>query len=108
MLDIKKKQLLSTTSLQLTMTTRCFIQGISLIENWQTQHTAFNVQTNVIFFLNNICDTRYFEVFLVYISSKSILILQNCDQNNIRDMLELHLICSKLLAEYVIIHSIVV
>ena len=37
--------------------------------------------------------------------------LQNCDQNNIREtfgMLELHLNCSKLLAEYVIIHSIVV
>ena len=76
MLDIKKQQFLSTTSLQLSMTTRCFIQGISLIENWQTQHTAFNVQTNVIFFLNSVCDTRYSEVFHIYISQKHILRLQ--------------------------------
>ena len=75
MLDIKK-QPLRAISLQLSMTTRCFIKGICLIENWQKSYTTSYIRLNVIFFLNVLYDALYFPLFNEYVLQKSILTLK--------------------------------
>ena len=121
MLDIKK-QPLRAISLQLSMTTRCFIQGICLIENWQKPYTSSYIRLNVTFFLNVLYDVLYFQLFNRICFAKIYSNTSTSDKSNLSNYMvprfrdiwsfssnsKTHFNCLLYLAEYVIIHFVVV
>ena len=108
-----KKQPLRTISLQLSMTTKCFIQGICLIENWQKPYTTSHIRLNVIFFLNLLYDALFFPLFNEYVWKRYILTIKLLMKAIyviliLSSICKTHYNCLINLAEYVIINFVVV